>query len=216
MLARLGVVRVYDLRTAAERERNPDHLPPGAKPIALDVLAEPGEADPAVIFELLSDPARASRTMADGGMQRFFVASYRDMVHLDSARAAYGTLLRSLATDPGQPALVHCTMGKDRTGWAVAWLLLWLGVRIDVVMREYLSSDAEVRRAFAPVVEDFVARGGDRDVYELMMGVQPSYLDAAIDAMHDAYGSIDAYVSDGLGLSLADQVALKAALLERA
>ena len=215
-LAALGIATVFDLRTAMERERSPDHLPPGARYIELDVLADSGEADPAVIFELMRDPPLASRRLADGGMQRFYVAAYRDMIHLPSARAAYGTLLRTLAANPGRPALVHCTTGKDRTGWAVASLLLWLGVRPDVVMREYLLSDAQVRRAFAPAVEDFVARGGEREIYEPLIGVQPSYLDAAIDAMHDAYGSIEAYVSDGLGLDLAEQVALKTSLLERA
>ena len=214
-LADLGVATVFDLRTALEQERRPDRLPAGAELVPLDVLAGSGEADPAVVFALMQDPPRASVELADGGTDRFYMASYRDMVRLPSARASYGHFYRALAQDGGA-SLVHCTTGKDRTGWAVAALLLFLGVRADLVMREYLLSDAEIRAAFEPVVEDFVARGGSRGVIEPMMSVRPGFLDAALDAIHADHGSIEAYFSDGLGLDTATSDVLRAKFLERA
>jgi protein-tyrosine phosphatase len=215
-LADLGIDTVFDLRTRMERDRHPDRLPAGMELVALDVLADSGEADPAALFELMLDPPRASAEMANGETERFYVASYRDMVKLPSARAAYRQLYLALARQDDGAALVHCTTGKDRTGWAVAALLLWLGVRADAVMREYLVSDAEVRRAFRPAIDDFVARGGDREVFEPLMGVRPSYLVAAIDAMHAEYASVEAYFSDGLGLDAATLARLRARFLERA
>ncbi len=215
VLADLGVATVFDLRTAMEQERAPDRLPAGAELVPLDVLADSGEADPAVVFELMKDPPRASVELADMGSERFYMASYRDIVRLPSARASYGYFYRALAQDGGA-SLVHCTTGKDRTGWAVAALLLFFGVRADLVMREYLISDAEIRAAFRPVVEDFVARGGSREVIEPMMSVQPGFLDAALDAMHADHGSIETYFSDGLGLDAAILAALRARFLERA
>jgi protein-tyrosine phosphatase len=212
-LADLRVSTVFDLRTAMEREREPDRLPRGAELVPLDVLADSGEADPAAVFALMGDPPRMSKALADGGTERFYLASYRDMVRLPSARESFGRLYRSLASDRTGAALVHCTTGKDRTGWAVAALLLLLGVRADVVMRDYLVSDAAVRAAFAPMMKDFVARGGSRDVIEPLMSVRPSYLDAAIDLMHEAHGSIDAYFRDGLGLADAELVALRSRFL---
>ena len=214
VLADLGLATVFDLRTAMEQERRPDRLPHGTEHVPLDVLADSGEADPAVIFELMEDPPRASIELADSGTERFYVASYRDLIKLPSARAGYARFYGTLAHENGRPGLVHCTTGKDRTGWAVAALLLFLGVRADVVMREYLLSDLEVRRAFEHVVDDFVARGGTRDVIEPMMSVRPSYLDAALDAMHDEYGSIEAYFDDGLGLGSPTLAALREAFLE--
>ena len=68
-------------------------------------------------------------------------------------------------------------------------------------MSEYLESDLEIRRAFSHVIEDFVARGGHREVIEPLMSVRPSFLDAALDAMHDEYGSIEAYFRRGLRIS---------------
>ena len=215
-LADLGIDTVFDLRTGMERDRNPDRLPTGSALVALDVLADSGEADPTAVFALMQDPPRASAEMANGGTDRFYLATYRDMIRLPSARAAYRQLYLELAGRDGGAALVHFTTGKDRTGWAVAALLLWLGVRADAVMREYLLSDAEVRLAFKPAIDDFVARGGDRQVFEPLMGVRPSYLDAAIDTMHAEYASVEAYFGDGLGLDAATLVALRLRFLERA
>lgn len=215
-LAELGVAMVFDLRTAMEQEHSPDRLPPGAEHVWLDPLADSGEADPAALFALMQDPPRASLEMAAGGTERFYMATYHDMVRLPSARVAFGRLYRRLAHADGQASLVHCTTGKDRTGWAVAALLLFLGVRADMVMREYLLSDAAVRAAYADVVDDFVARGGSREVIEPLMSVQPSFLEAALDAMLADYGSIEVYFGEGLGLDEQTRVALRSRFLEPA
>lgn len=199
-LAVLGVRTVFDLRTAMEQERRPDRLPDGAAHMSLDLLVDSGEADPAAVFALMEDPPHASAELADGGTDRFYLATYRDLVRLPSARTGYARLYRSLAGQDDGAALVHCTTGKDRTGWAVAALLLFLGVRADLVMSEYLVSDLEIRRAFGHVIEEFVARGGHREVIEPLMSVRPSFLDAALDAMHDEFGSIDGYFRRGLRL----------------
>lgn len=199
-LSELGLRTIFDLRTGMEQERRPDRLPDGAQHMALDLLTDSGEADPTAIFALMDDPPRASLELADGGTERFYVATYRDLIRLESARAGYARLFRTLASDDGRPALVHCTTGKDRTGWAVASLLLFLGVRADIVMREYLISNAEIRRAFGHVVEDFVERGGALDVIEPLMSVRPSFIEAALQAMDADHGSIEAYMREGLGL----------------
>jgi protein-tyrosine phosphatase len=213
-LVALGVHTIFDLRTVAERQRRPDRLPTGSRHVALDLLTDSGEADPAAVFELLADPPRASIELADGAMERFYVATYHDVVRLPSARAGYARLYRSIAAPTARPALMHCMTGKDRTGWAAAALLLFLGVGPDAVMRDYLISDVEVRRAYQPMCDDFVARGGSRDVIEPMMGCKPSFLDAAIDAMLADYGSIDRYFAEGLGLEEEVLEALRDRFLE--
>jgi len=213
-LAELGIRTVFDLRTSAELEQRPDRVPPGAAHIHLDLLSDSGEADPTAYFELMRDPPRASVELAHGATERFYIATYRDMVRLPSARAGYARLFRTLTEEGARAGLVHCTTGKDRTGWAVATLLLFLGVSADVVMRDYLASDVEVRQAFGSFVDDFVARGGAREVVEPMMGVKPSYLEVALETMLADHGSIEAYFSEGLGLGPDVLSALRGVFLE--
>jgi protein-tyrosine phosphatase len=213
-LSTLGVRAVFDLRTGMEQARRPDRLPTGARHVPLDLLVDSGEADPAALFALMDDPPRASAELGDGGTNRFYLATYRDLVRLGSAREGFARLYRSLADRSATPALVHCTTGKDRTGWAIAALQLFLGMPEDDVVDEYMASDREVRRAFTHVVEDFVARGGALEVIEPLMSVQPGFLQAALEALTDDHGSIEAYFSEGLGLTDEELAGLRDVFLQ--
>jgi protein-tyrosine phosphatase len=135
-------------------------------------------------------------------------------VALPSARAAFAQLYRELAVAGRRPALVHCTTGKDRTGWAVAALLGFLGVPAQAVMDDYLRSDAEIRAAFGFIVDDFVAQGGERSVIEPIISARPVYLEAALDEVGQRYGTPEGYLRDGLGLERDVLDALRAAFLE--
>lgn len=215
-LAGLGLRTVFDLRTASERARRPSYPPAGAHTVALDVLAGSDQADPAAFYDLMRDPPRASAELADGASERFFAATYRDFVQLASARGAFAELYRALAHEDTRPALVHCTSGKDRTGWAVAALLAFLGVPRDAVMEEYLRSNAEIRAAYGFVIDDFVNRGGDQRVIEPLMSARPAYLECAFEEVERSYGDLDAYFRVGLGLEVETLDALAAAFLEAA
>ena len=61
----------------------------------------------------------------------------------------WGEILTCVATDVQHfPLLVHCASGKDRTGVVVATLLTILGIERDLVIREYLWSDGDIKRAW--------------------------------------------------------------------
>ena len=49
-----------------------------------------------------------------------------------------------------------------------------------------------------------------------MFGVDPAYLAAGLDEMHDRFGSIEGYFSDGLGLDAPTIDALRGAFTEAA
>lgn len=213
-LADLGVRTVYDLRTSFEREAHPDRLPAGARLVTADVLADGSTTtSPSELMALLRDPPRASELLADGGSARIFTAKYREFVALGSARRAYGLLFRDLAVAGNLPALFHCTTGKDRTGWATAALLLLLGVPQDDVMADYLESNAHLLAAFDAAFEAFRRAGGDPEILHPMIGVRPSYLEAALETMRAGYGTIEAYFADGLGVDEATQGVLRHTLV---
>lgn len=214
---RLGVRTVYDLRTRDEREAHPDRLPDGARSVVADVLAgAPPEGSPFHMMTMMRDAEAVTAMLGDGGAVRFFEERYREFVELDSAREGYGLMFRDLAADGSRPGLVHCTTGKDRTGWAVAALLLLLGVAEDLVMAEYLASNAVMERMFAAELEAFRARGGDPELLRPLIGVREAYLETALATMRRRFGVIEAYFGDGLGVDAATRLELHEAFVEAA
>ena len=210
----LGLRTVFDLRTEDERANEPDRALPGVRVVALDVLADSAGAAPAQLVSVLSDPAAAARMLGDGQAVPLFHRGYRDMVTLPSALRSYRQFFSDLAAPGTRPALFHCTVGKDRTGWAAAATLMLMGVSADDVMTDYLLTNRDLLPVLQPLLDQFERSGGDLRLLRPVFGVQPDYLETAIMEMHSRFGSIEGYFRDGLGLTGDTLSALRAALIE--
>jgi len=177
-------------------------VPGGASYVVADVLrdATGPESNPAQMVALLADPVRARQLLGRGRGERLFAARYRDFVNLTSARQAYHRVLVDLATAGTAPAVVHCTTGKDRTGWILAVLLLLLGVNEDEVMADYLASNDELESLRGELYDQFAAQGGDPKILEPFMEARPDYLQTGLDEMRRGFGSVDGYVECGLAI----------------
>jgi protein-tyrosine phosphatase len=208
-IAALELKNVYDLRTAEEREKRPDELPPGVNHVVVDVLADSPQAGPAQLEKLMQDPKTANAELGGGKVEALFQESYREFVSLPSAQREFGNLFLALGDKNRLPAVFHCTTGKDRTGWAAAALLTLLGVPKDVVVEDYLKSNDYIIPAYRKVIDEFVAAGGEEEIPLAILGVKKEYLDAAFDEMEKKYGTIEKYFSEGLGIDAAKQEALR-------
>jgi protein-tyrosine phosphatase len=211
-IRRLGIRTVYDLRTDEERIRQPeqDRLPAGIAYVVADVLGNSEGPNPASFARLLADPRAATEALRDERGAAMFESRYRDFVHLPSALAAYRRLFAGLVVDARLPAVVHCTTGKDRTGWAIAVLLMLLNVPGPVILADFLASNAALGALSQPMIDGFAAAGGDPALLVPLVGVRPSYLAAALDEVATTFGSMDRYLTDGLGLDEALQARLRA------
>jgi protein-tyrosine phosphatase len=175
----------------------------------LDVLADSKSAAPAKLDALLVEPEKANAALGDGRIEQLFIEGYREFVSLPSARKSYRALFTSLADPQKLPAVFHCTGGKDRTGWASAALLTLLGVPREKVMEDYLRSNEYALPQFKAVIDSFTAAGGNRNIPEAIFGVKEEYLNAAFDEMQSKYGNIENYFSEGLGITVVQQAALR-------
>jgi protein-tyrosine phosphatase len=213
--ARLGIRSVYDLRTAAERADAPHPLPPGAQYVVLDIVKDLTGAAPAQVLNALSDPQAAERMFGGRRASILFEQGYRHLISLRSALTGYRQFFNAIAEPERRPALFHCTTGKDRTGWAAAALLLLLGVAEDDVYADYLLTNQQLLPTLKPLIDRFVAAGGNADLLTPVLGVQPDYLDAAIDEMRQRFGSIEGYFSDGLHLTTDTVAQLRNAFVQQ-
>lgn len=208
-LAPLGLRNDYDLRTTAELKAKPDRMPPGVNYHQLNVLADAKSSAPAEIEALMHEPKKANAVLGGGKIEKMFTDAYREFISLPSAQASYRTLFHAFADRENLPAVVHCTTGKDRTGWAAAALLTLLGVPKEAVMADFMRTNEYTLAQFNPVIDEFVAAGGERGIAEAVFGVKPEYLEASFDEMQERYGTIQRYFSEGLGINVAGQNALR-------
>ena len=212
--AALGIRTVFDFRSEAECERRPDTVPDGARRVHVDVMADSTQGAPVHVAQLLDDPQQADEMLTSGKSVYLFERGYRELVDLPSAHENYRAVFNGVADAANRPALIHCTTGKDRTGWAAASLLMVLGVSDDDVMCDYLLTNKELMPVMQTVLAKFAAVGGDPELLLPIVGVESDYLDAALDEMHSKYGSVERYFDLALGIDAADQQGLRAIFVE--
>jgi len=207
LLGDLGIRLVCDFRNAEEIEGDPDRLPEGVASINPAIIVD--GATPSVIEEAI-----VSGNEAGLDFSRILLDANEMLVR--EAAPQYRAFFRALEKPDNLPMLFHCTAGKDRAGFAAALVLLALGVPMDQVMDDYLATgiytadhiDSTVR--LIRVVSIF--RIEESEIRSLL-GVRREFLQAAFDAIDEDYGSVDAYLREGLGVTDEAREELKARLL---
>ncbi|OJU17580.1 MULTISPECIES: tyrosine-protein phosphatase [unclassified Sphingomonas] len=209
-MGRLGLTTIADLRTVAERTREPDRVAAGAEPLVLDIAKDSQGS-------LGGDMRGAMAAIASGHAAEMLVDANREFVSLPSARAGYRDLLQKLEAPGTNALLYHCTAGKDRTGWASAVILTLLGVPRETVLHDYMLSNTYLRAKNDAALAALAKSGSPmKPAYlEAAMTVRPDYIQAAFDEVEHRYGSFDNYIRHGLGLTEADIKALRARYLTK-
>jgi protein-tyrosine phosphatase len=209
VLRRLGIRLVCDFRGDEEHEAAPSRVP---EDDGLEILRLPVWPEASLTQRMM---VMAGRIQVDEIIDGY-IAVYRAFArHHGDAFAAF---LHRLAEGASYPVVFHCSAGKDRTGFAAALVLTAIGVPLETVFADYLLTNdlwaplgAEALRnsRFAAIVENM-----DEDARGAYLSARPEYLQASLDAIHEAHGSFDAYFREGLGIGEETREALRAALLE--
>lgn len=202
-----GIRLVFDLRSGAETLHAPNRFW-AAEGIAhhnLDLLSGfPRDHNPWTV--LRDNPTRA-------GAEALMLALYSGM-----PRAALNHLPRVFegALQGGLPLLIHCTAGKDRTGFIVAMLLTALGIEPAAIEADYMASAGRktdvAREATRHMARSYVGGEIGDDAIEALMGVEPAYLAASFAAIDADFGGTDAYLA-GVGLEPEKRAALRTQLI---
>lgn len=195
----LGLRLVCDLRSDNEREHEPNAWCVDA---ALNVLNLDVSAD---LRAHGNDAWRALQTdpSAQGG-RNAMLSNYRSMPR--GMAPHLRTLLERMIAHEELPALIHCTAGKDRTGFAIAVILHMLGVPRDAIYIDYMKSrqHASSERFGRSIVQAFTSAFGyppSEGTVDALINVEEAYLDTAWQEAEALAGSLDAYIRDHIGLS---------------
>ena len=195
VLRELGVRSAFDFRGKDERSE----APCGVEEIETHSLP----VEPTVVAALRA--IHAGRPATSDDALEVMRDSYRGYVEhsTERFRALFSHLLEDRA-----PLIVHCTAGKDRTGFACALILHTLGVNDETIAEDYLMTNQFYRR------DPSTSSDLPEEVRQVLGTVQASFLAAAFETIDAGYGGLDNYLRDGLGIGAAERNLLRNRYLE--
>lgn len=209
----LGIRTIIDLRHADERRHDPTRW------CDQDAVIIAGDEDTGAA-SLLRLALRTSPTLAT--MHQTMIDVYRSMP--ESLAGRMRVLFERLLSGD-LPLLIHCSAGKDRTGFATAMILEALGVDRSLVFQDYLYTNEAVHLEHFvlehqppdlqrdPHFKHPIARM-DADARNALLRAHADYLDAALMALKARYGSIDGYLERRLGIDAPKLARIREGLLE--
>lgn len=213
---------VVDLRMSTERDQVPDPVIPGAQNLHLPVIemedmlsAIPGGVDPK-LMAIFSDPGRDRMELFNIAYESGFLNDqmYVGFLLDERGRAAYRAFFQALLSlDEGRAILWHCTDGKDRTGCAAMLTLFALGADRETVYRDYMLTNAFNARMIEAVRQRVAPLGFPEDKLNAMLimcgAVAEVYLDNALEALDRAYGGVQGYLREALGVGREETACLR-------
>ncbi len=194
----LGIKLVCDFRGPEEWGEEPDRLPETNTPAVAHLEIWDPSFSTKGFREMMSDPeALAARDLGEFLVEgnKMFATKFADR---------YAAMMERLMQSENLPALVHCTAGKDRAGFASAIILRSLGVPLETVYEDFLLTNhytaARIERAMQ-MAELFSFFRVDGESLRPVLGVERRFLEAAFAAIDETHGSFDAWRREALGVS---------------
>lgn len=211
-IGRLGIKSIVDLRSPQERMEFPCRRADDFDSVVLHLGDMPAPDTNAPHVQAARWGSNAAEARA--AMQ----AAYTGMPFRPELLLMFRRYLEMLA-DSGDPSLIHCLAGKDRTGLAVAVLHRLMGVHADDIMADYLLTnvvgDVEQRIADgAGAIREMLGEAIDDDTIRVVMSVDAAYLDTAMRVIDAVPGGFAGYVHDIIGVEANLRSRLEANLLE--
>lgn len=182
-----GIRTVIDLRSTAERGAAPGYW--SGRDVEVHEI------------ELAADPRRAHaldtlrENQSSDGVRKFMGAGYEAF---PSACAPAVRAMFELVAAGKTPLLIHCTAGKDRTGFLIAMLLAGTGAPFEAISRDYLKSGDGISAAniegsrFA--MNHRLHSPLDDDAMRELVGVRDEFLLASMRIIDSEYGSVPDYL----------------------
>src|SRR6516164_5857263 len=191
----LGVRSAFDFRGIEERR--------GVDCVVAEIAVHSLPIEPTVVAALRA--RLQARALSSADALEIMRESYRGYVRLNthSFRELFARMIEGT-----EPLVIHCTAGKDRTGFACALVLHALGVPEKVISEDYLLTNSYYRR------DPNSAPDLPLDVRQAIGSVESSFLAAGFDAVNAQYGDLESFFRDGLGLGTPERNELKGRYLQ--
>ncbi|KAI4861420.1 protein-tyrosine phosphatase-like protein [Hypoxylon rubiginosum] len=194
---KLGIKRVFDLRSPEERGVAPDPELEGVENTWIE----------------------SSRPDSTPDLDRFIPSEgaegYREMYLevIDVYRESWKAILEHVRDRPNDPFLVHCTAGRDRTGVLAGMLLALAGASREAITLDYLLSRIGTEPVRLMLLQFAVAgtkaTSQEQPGFYNLVSLRTSSWNAFVDGVQEEYGGFEQFVAGKLGFSKEDMAKIK-------
>lgn len=203
MLAQLPLKKIMDFRNPKEAAEKPDPNIDGCVNLNLSIIDDAtlvsweqdksaqGQRD---IEKLKDDPDAGAKGMCE---------IYRNFVRMPFSRAQYARFLREILDTEDGAVLWHCTLGKDRCGWGSALVQSVLGVSREAIVADYMYTNVCLKDEIAgmmAMLQKMTANTSVGHAGTALVEAREEYIMAAFDEAEKLYGSMEAFLKEGLGV----------------
>jgi protein-tyrosine phosphatase len=109
-------------------------------------------------------------------------------VYLDLGAPRFAAIVRAFADAPEGAVIVHCHVGKDRTGIVVGLLLALAGVPAETIVADYALSAGYLQPMFE------ASKRADPDVNDTLWHSQPETMRAWLERLETVHGGAEHYL----------------------
>lgn len=187
----LGIKTIFDYRDNKEAQHNPNPVFSHARYIQI-----PAKGNHA--FEM---PTNA------GGKDFYKVVSpemFRNFyAQMPFNNPSFKELMKTIQNPDNLGLVHHCAVGKDRTGIGGALILLALDVPEETIMEDYLDTNIHLQPMVEKMAQAIQHQYNEQELQQFyaLMSAREDYLQAALDAMDNLYGSKTAFMEQEFGLT---------------
>ena len=215
-LEALPLKKIMDFRNPKEAAEKPDPCLKGCTNVPLSIIDEATlvswENDKTLKGARESEAAKNDPKTGAEGMCEI----YRNFVRIEYSRAQYARFLKEILDTQDGAVLWHCTLGKDRCGWGSVLVQSMLGVSREAIVADYLYTNECLKDEIAgmmAMLQKMTEKTNLGNAGAALVEAREEYLQAAFDEIDRLYGSMDAFLRDGLAVDESMKQAFRARYL---
>jgi protein-tyrosine phosphatase len=193
---KLNIKLICDLRTPKELKKNPNQNSfSNTKVVNIPIYHNEQELSHWRLFKFIF-----GRTGADE-FEYFIKEYYKGIAFKNTEKIKQ--VITLIADRNNVPALIHCNVGRDRTGFISAIIQLLLGVPRKKVIEDYLLTNIAFEQRILRFVK-YIRRLSLFQVSEkrlqYILQARSEHLEEIIDRIAERYGNVEDYLTKGCGL----------------
>lgn len=219
LLEALPLKKIVDFRNPKEAAEKPDPEMAGCVNRNLSIIDESSlvswEQDKSAQGQKDMDKLKDDPDSGAKGMREV----YRNFIRMPFSRAQYARFLREILDTEDGAVLWHCTLGKDRCGWGSVLVQSLLGVSREAIIADYMYTNVCLKDEIAgmmAMLRKITANTNVGGAGSALVEAREEYIMAAFEEADKQYGSMDAYLEEGLGVDAEMRKRFRERFLEKA